>query len=273
MMTFRPLIGVLALWTLTTIPASSQESAGVGVDSVGQTEVLVLGVWHMTNFTGDDRDILSPQRQAELLEVLSALQEFQPTKIAVEQVFYRGDDLGASYASFLEGAHELTRNEVHQIGFRLARRLGHETVYAIDANGDFPLPGLQDYVQARGHQEGYEAVMQRWERTLEAWDTYFTAHTLLETLLYMNSDEYATEVMAHDYELAHFGEPWNWAGPDLLAAWFRRNIRIYGNVVHLADSPNEKVLVVIGNGHLAWLRHSFDSDPGIRLRNLAEFVH
>lgn len=264
---------MLVLCALTPLPASPQESPGAEIDSAGQPEVLVLGVWHMSNVTGEDQDILSPQRQAELSEALSALERFRPTKIALEQVFYRSDNLADTYTDFLEGVHELTRNERQQIGFRLAKRLGHETVYAIDADGDFPLPRLQDYVEARGYIDAYEAMRHEWRETLETWDTYFTNHTLLETLLYMNSDEYAAELMAHDYELAHFGEPWNWAGPDLLTAWFRRNIRIYGNVVHLADSPDERVLVIIGSGHLAWLRHDFGSDPGIRLRKLAEFAH
>jgi hypothetical protein len=32
------------------------------------------------------------------------------------------------------------------------------------------------------------------------------------------------------------------------------------------------VLVIFGSGHLGWLRHAFDSDPGLRLRKLAEFA-
>jgi len=60
--------------------------------------------------------------------------------------------------------------------------------------------------------------------------------------------------------------------PDLLSDWFRRNSRIYGNVESLLDSADERVLVIIGAGHLAWLRHNFSADPNIRLRTLDEFV-
>ncbi len=37
-------------------------------------------------------------------------------------------------------------------------------------------------------------------------------------------------------------------------------------------TTNERVLVIFGYGHLAWLRQNFSSDPTIRLRKLAEFV-
>ncbi len=49
-------------------------------------------------------------------------------------------------------------------------------------------------------------------------------------------------------------------------------MRIFGNVVRLIDSPNERVLVIYGYGHLSWLRYNFGSDPNLRLRKLAEFV-
>ena len=73
------------------------------------------------------------------------------------------------------------------------------------------------------------------------------------------------------YREAHFGEAWDWAGADLLADWFKRNIRIYSNVVQITASPAERVLVIFGAGHLGWLRPNFASDPAYRLRTLAEF--
>ena len=42
--------------------------------------------------------------------------------------------------------------------------------------------------------------------------------------------------------------------------------------MQLADTPNERLLVLFGAGHLGWLRQDFASDPTIRLRKLAEFA-
>jgi len=263
---------ILLLCSLIPLSASAQRSDVEEAASGARPEVLVLGVWHMANLRGEAEDILSPRRQAEIAEVMAVLERFQPTKIALEAAFYRGDELTNLYTDYVNGVHELNRNERQQLGFRLAKKLAHRRVYAIDADGDFPLPRLEDYVEARGEMEPYEAMRNDFTEWTERWDEYFRSHTLLEALLYMNSDHYASESMAYDYALAHFGEPWNWAGPDLLSDWFRRNARIYGNVVHLADDPAERVLVVIGAGHLAWLRHNFASDPNIRLRKLAAFA-
>jgi hypothetical protein len=107
---------------------------------------------------------------------------------------------------------------------------------------------------------------------VKAQNAYLASHTILETLLYVNSDDNVAEAMGFYYRQAHLGQAWNWAGADLVADWFRRNMRIFTNIVQIIDSPNERVLVIYGSGHLGWLRHSFASDPTLRLRTLAELA-
>jgi hypothetical protein len=216
-------------------------------------------------------DVLAPKRQAEIAEVNATLKKFQPTKIAVEASF--SDDATARrYAEYLAGKHELTRNEVQQIGFRLAKELGHKTVYGVDVAGEFPFPRVEDYLKARGRAKEFEAMMGVAGDRVKAMNTFLASQTVLETLLRMNSDDHVAEDVGLYYRMAHVGEPWNWAGADLIADWFRRNMRIYTNVIRLANTPNERVLVVFGYGHLGWLQHNFASDPTVRLRKLAEFA-
>jgi hypothetical protein len=107
---------------------------------------------------------------------------------------------------------------------------------------------------------------------VKAQDAYLASHSILETLLYMNGDDKVAADVGFYYRQVHFGEPWNWAGADLVGDWFRRNIRIYSNIMGLVDSPNERILVIYGAGHLGWLRNDVASDPTVRLRKLAEFA-
>lgn len=273
----RTIAAVLAAFIVFPVQAVAQQSSGLNPAESPRPEVLVLGVYHMGSagshvVDGEVDDILSPRRQAEIAELITVLERFRPTKIAVEQAFHDDDVLASRYDDYLSGAAELTRNETQQIGFRLARRLGHETVYAVDADGEFPFPRLQDYAKARGHTDEFDSLMAALEERSRAWSAYLASHTVLDALLYMNSDDRVAEDLAFDYRMARLGEPWNWAGPDLVSDWFRRNIRIYSNVLQLIDSPDERVLVIFGAGHLGWLRHNFGADPEVRLRTLDEFV-
>lgn len=262
------------LWALLSVPALSRPAPAQTAAS--RAEVLVLGVYHMANPRRDvvnlqADDVLAPRRQAEIAELVAVLRRFQPTKIAVEAGF-NDRAIGRRYADYLAGRHELGRNETEQIGFRLARELGHDSVYPVDADGEFPFPRVADYARANGRATEFDSLMAETRERVQALDAYLASHTVLETLLYLNDEDRVVGDLGHYYRLAHLGEPWNWAGADLVADWFRRNMRIYTNVVRLLDAPGERVLVVFGAGHLGWLRHAFASDPTVRLRKLAEFA-
>jgi hypothetical protein len=274
MMRSRATIAALTLWAVGPLPAVSQQSPAE--KPAARAEVLVLGVYHMSNpgrdiFNMQADDVLAPKRQGEIAELLATLKKFRPTKIAVERD--PGDSrISRDYPDYLAGKHELTRNEIEQIGFRLAKELGHKTVYGVDADGEFPYPRLVKYAQATGRSKELDALMGEIGDRVQATNAYLASHTVLETLLYMNSDDRVAEDVGFYYRQAHLGEPWDWAGADLVSDWFRRNMRIYSNVVRLADSPNDRVLVIFGGGHLGWLQHDFASDPTVRLRKLAEFA-
>jgi hypothetical protein len=142
----------------------------------------------------------------------------------------------------------------------------------VDADGEFPFQRIVNYAKASGRSKELDAMMGEIGGMVKAQNEYLASHTVLETLLYMNADGKVAEDVSFYYRQAHFGEPGDWAGADLVADWFRRNMRIYSNVVRLADTPNERVLVIFGAGHLGWLQHNFASDPSFRLRKLAEFA-
>jgi len=270
------ILAMIALWLLSPLPAVAQQSATASSAAQSRAEVLVLGVYHMANpgrdvFNTEADDVLAPKRQAEIEALIEVLKRFQPTKVAVEASF-SDNGVARRYSEYVAGTHELTRNETEQIGFRLARELGHESVYPVDVTGEFPYPRLVDYAKANGQSDAFDALMAEVGETVEAQSEYLASHTVLEALLYMNADERVTADVGFYYRQAHFGEAWNWAGADLVAAWFKRNIRIYSNIVDLIDSPQERVLVIFGAGHLGWLRQNIVNDPGLRLRKLAELV-
>jgi hypothetical protein len=88
----------------------------------------------------------------------------------------------------------------------------------------------------------------------------------------MNADSSVARDVAEYFAMVPFGEPWEYAGSDLLAAWYQRNIRIYRNIVALIDSPNDRILVIYGAGHLGWLRQDVANDASVALRKLADLT-
>jgi len=216
-------------------------------------------------------DVLSPQRQQEITQLIEVLKRFHPKKIAIE------DDIGSQrvereYSDYLAGKYTLSRNETNQIGYRLAKELSHKSVYPIDDEAEFPWQRVVNYAKANGRTEKFDAISSGWGTLVKEQGDFLRSHTVLETLEYMNSDSRAAKDMAFYFATVPYGDPSDYAGPDLLAAWYQRNIRIYSNIVKLIESPNDRILVIYGAGHLGWLRQDIANDASVKLRKLAELT-
>ncbi|MEP7343878.1 MAG: DUF5694 domain-containing protein, partial [Gemmatimonadaceae bacterium] len=239
-------LGVLAM----PVPAWPQSDA--------RPEILVLGTYHMAN-PGHDianmqaDDVLAPRRQQEIAQLIEVSKRFHPTKIAIE-AGVGSKRVAKEYGDYLAGKYVLTSNEIDQIGYRLAKELGHRAVYPVDEDGDFPYYRVLNYAKANGRALQFQAIDARIAATVKEQGDFLQSHTVLETLELMNSDARVARDVAMYYEWVPFGEPFEYAGPDLIAAWFQRNIRIYRNIVALAESPSDRILVIYGSGHLGWLR-------------------
>jgi hypothetical protein len=260
------ILGLVVTATGLSMPVRGQEA---------RAEVLVLGVYHMANpghdiFNMPADDVLAPGRQKEIAEVADVLKKFKPTKIALENDSQK--KLNERYAKYLSGEYVLTSNEIDQIGLRLAKELGHPSIYAVDADGDFPFQRVVNFAKASAQSPKLDALLADIGAMVKAQGEYLKSHTVLQTLLYMNADAKVSEDVGFYYREAHYGEPGDYAGPDLLTEWYRRNIHIFNNVTKLVTSPDDRILVIFGAGHLGWLRQDFASDPTLRLRKLEEFA-
>jgi Family of unknown function (DUF5694) len=266
---------IVCLVAATVIGQSAKAQDNSSKVEARRAEVLVLGVYHMANpghdvFNMHADDVLAQKRQQEIAELAAVLEKFKPTKIAVENDSQR--KLNERYAQYLAGQYVLTANEIDQVGVRLAKELGHSAIYAVDADGDFPFQRVIHYAKATGQSAKLDSIMGEIGEMVKAQGEYLKTHTVLQTLLYMNSDAKVAQDVGFYYLEAHYGEPGDYAGPDLLAEWYRRNVRIYNNITKLVTTPEDHILVIFGAGHLGWLRQDFAADPTLRLRKLDEFA-
>jgi hypothetical protein len=244
--------------------------------SDARPEILVLGTYHMANPGRDIHnmkadDVLSPKRQQQIAQLIEVLKKFRPTKVAIE-ADVGGRRVPQEYSDYLAGKYTLSRNENDQIGYRLAKELGHRMVYGVDVDGDFPYLRVVNYAKANGLKAKFDVMEASVGTRVKEQGDFLGTHTVLETLDFMNSDARVAKDVASYFDFVPYGEPWEYAGPDLVASWYQRNIRIYHNIVRLIDSPNERILVIYGAGHLGWLRQNVTNDVTVKLRKLGDFI-
>ena len=240
------------------IPSAGAAPLAWAECQTGQIEVMILGTFHFAQV--DDVDVLEPARQRELDTVLTSLEAFGPARVAVEYPHAQAGELRRSYRDYLgRSADSLTsRNEISQIGFRLARRLGHDEVYAVDV----PMNLWDDSIQVFDDRwpDSRDALRARWpaRHQRDEWDR--AAAPIAETLLRLNRDEVPGNSEMYGGFLPLVEED-VYAGALKLRPWYDRNLRIVQNLFRTAQPGDERILLVIGAGHLRVLKQILEMTP------------
>lgn len=234
-------------------------------------KLLILGTYHFAN-PGLDMaklevaDVLSEAKQLEITAVLTTLATFQPTKIAVEVPYDQAEALNQLYAAYRAGRHELTRNEIQQLGFRLAAQLNHAQIYAIDHPGS-PIPFEAALAYAEAHHPDF---LTKFQATLARWEVESNRHqqtlSVGEILRLINSPETVAENHQLYLDFTAVGATETYIGAEVLSGWYDRNIRIFANLQQIAV-PDDRILVIYGSGHLAILQELARSSSQFELMN------
>ncbi len=259
-------------------------------DSVEPVKILLLGTFHfddagLDSYKPEHRlDILSERRQKEIEEVLHLLAKFEPTRIGVEVHASDQEKLDRWYDEFRSGAAKPSSNEIVQLGFRLAARLGHDGLYAIDARGRSYFPEMTDEEWTAREESLMEGIDPARIEAEEAWEARFqemyrffdrlkTSQTIREALVRGNEEKLlAANHGAYLVGGFKLGRGEDYFGADARTAWFNRNLRIFQNIQRIPQSPGDRILVVIGDGHLPILRHCVQASPEYELVEVREVL-
>lgn len=241
-----------------------------------KVQVLVLGAFHMDNpgldlFNLQVDDVLAPKRQKEIAELIAALKKFRPTKIAIEAPVGSAK-VKQQYEDYLAGRYSLTRNEIDQIGYRLGKELGHKQVYGIDIQGDFPFEAIAEFAKKNGKEQSLNDLVSQVPKEIEKMSAILKQGSVSDLLSHINRAEQVRKDHNFYMDLAQFAANGEYPGPDLLAAWYQRNIRIYSNLHSLVTSPEDRVLVVYGSGHLFWLQRDVLDSSDLELARFSDYA-
>lgn len=266
------------------LTALAAQAAPGGDCAADRTPLLIIGTFHMEGSTADlvnqaPADMSTPRRQAEIEALVARLAAFRPTRVAVEssRISNYWND---RYAAWRETRDALGFNEIEQVGFRLADRMGLAALSPVD----YPM-WMDGTTAAERHQppplpeaakasEGAESPLLTEVRAqVAADDRVLAGGTVTEFLAYLNRPERA--VVNHRWDVISNLAP----GPgtamyettDHATNWYKRNLRIYTNLVAISG-PGERVLFLVGAGHAHILNGIAATDPRFCLVPASEFL-
>lgn len=254
-----------------------------------QIQVLTLGSFHF-NFpnldviTTDDEDkieVFESKYQEEIELIVAKLEKFRPTIIAIERQPEHQQKYDSLYQSYLNGTHELTRSEEQQIGFRLAKRMGLRQLYCTDAWGT-------DYEDVKQLLEGKDSIAK--QRFMDFFyhnpdslkysfnneKEVFKTQGILAELKRINDSELITDQLG-DYLIGPFKYETpenNQFGADFTTGWwFNRNLRIFRNIQRINATPNDRILVIYGAGHMNLLNIFFEVSPEYEFLQVNDYLN
>ncbi|WP_394971343.1 DUF5694 domain-containing protein [uncultured Croceitalea sp.] len=235
--------------------------------------VLLLGTFHFANFNPENNgdllsvsvpDVLLDKHQKELEHITEAISKFNPDKIFLEYRYEKQSRLDSIYDDFTpEDYSKKSRNEIIQLGFRVAKNLKHKQVYAIDVRTDFPYDSLVTEMQKAKQfdlleKDSLELL------AIEAFENEMFAsnQTLSEMLFYQNDDMRRKEDLNWYLSVANQGGAKdNFVGAYLASEWYRRNLYMYSLIQKNVELEDKRIMVLAGASHIGVFKDFIDKNP------------
>lgn len=270
----KALFATLLALCFAAQPALAADSAGLAPEPV---RVMVLGVYHFANPGADLNnakvdDVLTPQRQKELAALAKTLKTFQPTVVAVEasaEPPYADSD----YSGFKPEDLTKERNETVQIGYRVAHVADIDRVYAIDeqpSEGEpdyFPYGRVQQQAEETGDAERLK-IMSDFGAMMARFEQEQKSKSIPELLMFWNGDALPDDFY---WNIMTIGQGEKQTGAELAAYWFMRNAKIFNKLVQVTQ-PGDRVILIFGSGHRAWLREMVEKTQGYELEPVMPYL-
>lgn len=239
--------------------------------------IMILGSDHFANpgmdtFNYKMDDVLAPKRQSEIEQLVVQLKPFQPTKIALEADERFDAEINANYQGYLKGTYQLKRSEGDQIGFRLAKQMGHPKMYCVDYWPEH-WPTLDEididfdvFAETHNQEHFLSQPPPEGKITQDADGTTWIEPERYESLIDMykrlNHPEWKRASQRSYLRIARIGLGPQYPGANWVAhSWYARNLKIFVNLTRITESDEDRILLIIGAGHI-FLVQQFLEDSG-----------
>ncbi len=242
-------------------------------ESLKKLEVLLVGTFHFANFNPENNgdllsvsipDVLMDKHQLELERITAAISKFNPDKVFLEYRYEKQSRLDSIYSRFVpKGYEEKSRNEIVQLGFRVAKQLRHERVYAMDVITDFPYDSLITQMEKAKQFHLIEKDSLELERIEKFENDLFNSNrTLSEMLFYENNNKNRIEDLNWYLSVANQGgEKDNFVGAYLASEWYRRNLYMYALIQKSIEESDDRIMILAGASHIGVFKDFIDKNP------------
>jgi hypothetical protein len=244
----------------------------------GKIKVLNFGTFHMGSTTDANSipfDINDKKNQADAKAIAKLIAEFKPTIICVEVPREKNEELNKEYQKYLVNPSKVSTysGEIGLVAFEVGR-----------ISKVARLEGI-DYEMSYNYNIGSEIVNSIDSTTLKKFyanpfvsmpelSTVNPATlSLLEKLKINNSQKYLDFLITINADLlTHIGTEKGYEGADEAAKFYKRNLRIYSNLNRIHATKDDRIFILSGGSHAAFLKEFMERSPKYELVNTLNYL-
>lgn len=257
---------LIALLLFITITAVSSFGQSATISS--KTKIMTLGVFHFAYHNldrvkteaKDQISVLDEPYQSQIAAIAKAIEEFKPSIIAIELDPSKQHSVDSLYSLYKLGKLPAKKDEIYQLAYRIGKNLNLPKIYCVNDWGR-PYENIQtlfkdsirmekfgNFIDSLNKIEGKELLSKK-------------VSNVVDKLIELNNPLSIKEGLGSYLNAAFLYEenPGDFTGVDFeTGRWFNRNLRIIRNIQRIPRTPDDRILVIFGAGHMNLLNPLLD---------------
>lgn len=250
-------------------------------------KVLNFGTFHFghtPDANNTEFDEYSVAAQKEIRQISKMLAEFKPTIICIENLPKFNNEINKAYQEFLKNPSKLNTHygESSMVGFEVGRLNNVSKIYGIDNHmgynysvGDFfeSSPEYDNAIDSKTYLQLTNEPFKDYPEIAQREKNYNNL-SLLEKLKLINEPlhlDYSINTNAD--KLLYVGTKDEFQGADNAAIFYHRNMKIYSNLNRIPMTKEDRIFIIMGTAHTAFLREFMKRSPKFEMVNTLEYLN
>jgi len=256
---------------------ANKAKAEIPASKPNKVKVLNFATFHMGETTDankvefDEKNLKNQENAKKLAKMIA---KFKPTIICVEVPLEEQDALNVEYQKYLSDATKPSsyRGEIGLVAFEVARLSKLDKVYGIDHELEYNydiIRQIENITDPKTIQDFYSNPFQYFpelnvdQSKLTFFDRMSIGNTdaFLDFLILTNADL-----------LTHVGSEKGFEGADEAAKFYKRNLRIFANLNRIPVTIEDRIFILSGGSHTAFLREFMKRSPKYEMVNTLDYL-
>ena len=264
----------ILLLALFSCVEQKTKSVKITFKDANKISVLNLGIFHLGQTSDEHSTEYNEQDKKnakDIKDVCQLIAQFKPTIIFVEADPKTNENIREVYLQYIKnpkGKSIYSNNEIQILGFEIGRLSNTKKILGFDHQLGYNYDLSE--VAKNENCSDYFVIEKQLEKEVEK---HPLKSTLKETLLDINTQNYYDLLINFNADMLLYANSKNgFEGADEAAKFYQRNLRMFANINKIKTTKSDRILIISGATHAAFLNDFMSRSPKYQLEQLSDYL-